>query len=202
MRLSHYLHLLRFEDRLRTYGFYEETALLAIRIYLDIFDRRKNGGDSTLESEPAQLSASEQKKLKNKAKKALKKEMESKSKGQGQGGKQKEKEKVEAECLTPQKSTYVAKDLENVLDPLAEATIFLKPLLDLLGDRLTTHEAAFKIAQRKEKPLLMLRALQGARRVAGGSSEVKAMKEELTKFRAGAKLHSAVASVLNLVAEV
>ena len=202
MRLSHYLHLLRFEDRLRTYGFYEETALLAIRIYLDIFDRRKNGGDSTLESEPAQLSASEQKKLKNKAKKALKKEMESKSKGQGQGGKQKEKEKVEAECLTPQKSTYVAKDLENVLDPLAEATIFLKPLLDLLGDRLTTHEAAFKIAQRKEKPLLMLRALQGARRVAGGSSEVKAMEEELTKFRAGAKLRSAVASVLNLVAEV
>merc|ERR1711990_840388 len=100
------------------------------------------------------LSASEEKKLKNKAKKALKKEMESKSKGQG--GKQKEKEKIEAECLTPQKTTYIAKDLENVPDPLKEATSFLKPLLELLGDRLTTQEAAFKIAQRKGKPLLML----------------------------------------------
>jgi len=200
IRLSHYVHLLRFEDRLRTYGFYEETALLAIRIYLDIFDTRKNGGDSTLESEPAQLSASEEKKLKNKAKKALKKEMESKSKGQG--GKQKEKEKVEAECLTPQKSTYVAKDLENVADPLAEATIFLKPLLDLLGDRLTTHRAAFEIALRKEKPLLMLRALQGARRVAASdSSDVKTMEEELTKFQAAAKLSSVVTSVINLLAE-
>ena len=197
MRLSHYLHLLRFEDRLHTYGFYEETALLAIRIYLDIFDRRRKGGDSTLESEPAQLSASEQKKLKNKAKKALKKEIESKSKGQG--GKQKEKEKVEAECLTPQKSTYVAKDLENVADPLAEATLFLKPLLDLLGDRLTTHEAAFEIAQRKEKPLLMLRAVLGGRRVAAGSREVKSMEEKLSKFQAAAKLSSAVASVLNFV---
>ena len=199
MRLSHYLHLLRFEDRLHTYGFYEETALVAIRIYLDIFDRRRKGGDSTLESEPAQLSASEQKKLKNKAKKALKKEIESKSKGQG--GKQKEKEKVEAECLTPQKSTYVAKDLENVADPLAEATLFLKPLLDLLGDRLTTHEAAFEIAQRKEKPLLMLRALQGGRRVGGGSREVKSMEEKLSKFQAAAKLSSAVASVLSFVDE-
>ena len=196
MRLSHYVQLLRFEDRLRSYGFYEDTALLAIRIYLDIYDRRRNGGNSNLECEAIPLSASEQKKLKNKAKKALKKEMESKSKSQG--GKQKEKEKIEAECLTPQKTTYIAKDLENVPDPLKEATSFLKPLLDLLGDRLTTQEAAFKIAQRKGKPLLMLRAIQGATRVAEGSIELKAMEEELGTFLTGAKLSSKVAGMLKL----
>ena len=141
------------------------------------------------------LSASEQKKLKNKAKKALKKEMESKAKGPG--GKQKEKEKVEAECLTPQKTTYCAKDLENVKDPLAEAESFLKPLLDLLGHRLTTHQAAFEIALRKEKPLLMLRAIQGASRAATGRDDVKWMGETLRKFLGGVKLSPVITSVLN-----
>ena len=195
MRLSHYVQLLRFEDQLRTYGFYEEAALLAIKIYLEIYDLRKNGTGNSIESEQVPLSASEQKKLKNKAKKALKKEMESKAKGPG--GKQKEKEKVEAECLTPQKTTYCAKDLENVKDPLAEAESFLKPLLDLLGHRLTTHQAAFEIALRKEKPLLMLRAIQGASRAATGRDDVKWMGETLRKFLGGVKLSPVITTVLN-----
>merc|ERR1719350_510466 len=104
MRLSHYVSLLRFENRLRTFGFYEEAAQLAISIYLDIFDRQQQGGD-TREARPSELSASELRKMRNKAKKAeKKKEQESKVKEPVKA----KAEKVEAECLTPQTMTYSA----------------------------------------------------------------------------------------------
>jgi len=178
MRLCHYVDLLRFEDRLRTFGFYEPAAQLAISIYVDMFDRTKEEQVKTV-SQESELSLSEQKKQRNKAKKALKKEQEAK-------GKVKEKarsEKVEAECLTPKKTVYSALELETTSSPLECAMEFLRPLQCVLGDKLDTQLAAFQVARRRGKPLLMLQAAKRAGSLEPKSERVTHMWETLQKWQ-------------------
>ena len=178
MRLRHYVDLLRFEDRLRTFGVFSEAGQLAIGIYLEVHDRRLGGGAGGAATGSEQ-SDSEARKQRNKAKKAARKEQEMRSQKQGKT----RVEKVEAECLTPQKVTYSAQELESVADPLEEALKYLAPLQEVLGEKLTTHTAAFEVALRREKPLQMLRALRGAERAAPGSLEVARMEARLVDWR-------------------
>merc|ERR1711970_472433 len=68
--------------------------------------------------------------------------------------------KPEEEPEKPVKKIFVAGELEATKTPLIEATVFLKPLQDLLPGKIETHLAAFEISYRKEKTLLMLQALK------------------------------------------
>merc|ERR1711874_760383 len=75
-------------------------------------------------------------------------------------GKHTNVKKVEDEPEKPTRKVYNAKELEAIKTPLKEATSFLKPLQELLSDKIETHIAAFEISYRKEKPLLMLQSLK------------------------------------------
>jgi len=160
MRLCSYVGLLRLEDSLMKYGFYEQAAHIAIGIYLDMHDDTKvvvttNGVHQSV----AELNESELRKMKNKAQKAKRKEQEEKTKAQTKQ-KPSNTKKPEEEPEKPVKKIFIAEELEATKTPLIEATVFLKPLQDLLPDKIETHLAAFEISYRKEKPLLMLQALK------------------------------------------
>ena len=161
------------------YGFYEKAAHIAIGIYLDMFDGAKtetvtNGVHQSV----ADLNESELRKMKNKAKKAKRKEQEEKAKApiKPKPGNPK---KMEEEPEKPAKKVFSAEQLESTKTPLNEATNFLKPLQDLLGDRLETHLAAFEISYRKEKPLLML---QAAKRALGIDTKHPKVIENIKKY--------------------
>ena len=190
MRLSHYVEMLRFEDRLRTFGFFEEVAQIAVSIYLELHDRATGVIAPEEEKENLALSESEKRKLRNKAKKAQQKEKEAKSKGKPKP------EKVEAECLTPQKITYSPRELESTTSPMEEALRFLAPLQDVLGDRISTQLLVFEVALRRNKPLLMLRAVKRAEIVAPGCEEVTALNERLRGWLAGRRVGEVVAKLL------
>ena len=160
MRLCAYVGLLRLEDNLMKYGFYEKAAHIAIGIYLDMHDGTKvevvtNGVHQSV----AELNESEVRKMKNKAKKAKRKEQEEKTKAQTKQ-KPSNTKKAEEEPEKPVKKIFIAGELEATKTPLIEATSFLTPLQDLLPGKIETHLAAFEISYRKEKTLLMLQALK------------------------------------------
>jgi len=197
MRLCAYVDLLRLEDNLMKYGFYEKAAHLAIGMYLAMHDGAKtetvtNGVHQSV----ADLNESELRKMKNKAKKAKKKEQDAKAKAQPKPkpGNQK---KVEEEPEKPAKKVFSAEQLEATTTPLNEATNFLKPLQELLGDRIETHLAAFEISYRKEKPLLMLQATKRAHSIDEKHPKVLESIKRYHEYVSNKKHHSnAVQSVL------
>jgi len=162
MRLCAYADLLRLEDNLVKYGFYEKGAHIAIDMYLAMHDgTKKETVSNGVNQSVTNLNESELRKMKNKAKKAQRKVQEATAKAQTKP-KQINAKKTEEEPEKPAKKVFIAEQLEATTTPLEEAFNFLKPLQELLGDRLETHLAAFEISYRKEKPLLMLQAAKRA----------------------------------------
>jgi len=179
MRLCAYMDLLRLEDNLMKYGFYEKVAHIAIEIYLAMHDGTETESVTNgVHQSVAELNESEKRKLKNKAKKAKRKEQEEKAKTQTKP-KQGNTKKVEEEPYKPAKKLFIANELEATKAPLNEATFFIKPLQELLADEIETHLAAFEISYRKEKPLLMLQAVQ---RSAAIDKEHPAVRENIKKY--------------------
>merc|ERR1712227_820446 len=71
MTLSKYVDMLRLEDQLREHRFFRCAAVIAIEIYIQIFDGVWNPDTGKSGSEEAKLSESELKKLKKKQKSGL-----------------------------------------------------------------------------------------------------------------------------------
>jgi len=160
LRLCAYVDLLNLEDNLKKFGFYKEAATVAIQIYLDMHDGKTFvGSNENLLNEISEVEESDNKKMKNKAKKAKMKEEAMKTKLKGKPGKvTKNTTNVEHK----EKQNLNHEELEATKSPLEEATVFLKPLQELLGQQIETQFLAFEINYRKGKPLLMLQALRKA----------------------------------------
>ena len=196
MRLCAYLGLLRLEDKLMKYGFYETTAHIAIGIYLDMHDGTKvEAVTNGVHQSVAHLNESELRKMKNKAKKAKRKEQEEKEKVQikPKAGNTK---KSEEEPEKPMKKVFNAEELEATKTPLDEASSFLKPLQELLADRLETHLAAFEISYRKGKPLLMLQAVRRAQAIDQEHTTVKENVKRYSEYISSKKQSNIVQSIL------
>ena len=67
----------------------------------------------------------------------------------------------------------------QISDPLMEALKFLKPLQEMFPESLSTHFAAFDIYFQKDKPLLMLKAVNQLQCI--DKSDQKVI-ETVTKF--------------------
>ncbi|KAK1886095.1 N-alpha-acetyltransferase 15 NatA auxiliary subunit [Dissostichus eleginoides] len=133
MTLRSYVDLLKLEDVLRMHPFYYKAATSAIQIYLSLHDNPLTDDSKELQADTANLSDKELKKLRNKQRRAQKKEE-----------------------LIPDK-------LVKVENPLEEAVKFLMPLKHLVKDKIDTHLMAFEIYFGKvEKYLLMLQSVKRA----------------------------------------
>ncbi|KAL7023109.1 hypothetical protein ACKWTF_012493 [Chironomus riparius] len=169
MTLRSYVDLLRLENRLRDHPFYFKAAKCAIEVYIKLFDEPLKASSATEEIDLENLSPAELKKLKNKQRKAKKKaEVENAQQAKAekkkeQYNKSKQQQNQDSgDPEAPQLDELIPEKLERTEDPLSKAIEFLKPLQMLSSGLIETHLMTFEIYYRKNKVLIMLKALKKA----------------------------------------
>jgi len=174
MTLRSYVALLRLEDVLKYHPFYFTAARIAIEVYLRLYDKPLGDNEMTQDVNPANVSASELKKIISKQRKAKKKQAaanladnQSHNHAQGQSINQANSNSSGEKSETGLSSEtwgekLIPSKLERTPDPLNEALKFLKPLQQLAKDRIETHLLAFEIYYRRQKCMLMLQSLKRA----------------------------------------
>lgn len=179
MTLRSYVDLLRLENRLRDHPFYFKAAKCAIEVYIKLFDEPLQASSTTEEIDIENLSPAELKKLRNKQRKAKKKaELENAQaakaeKKKEQYNKSKQQQNQDSgDPEAPQLDELIPEKLERVEDPLSKAIDFLKPLQMLSQGLLETHLLTFEIYYRKNKVLIMLKALKKAYSIDPNSAAV------------------------------
>ncbi|XP_065564396.1 N-alpha-acetyltransferase 15, NatA auxiliary subunit-like isoform X2 [Artemia franciscana] len=173
MTLRSYMTLLRLEDKIRDHNFYFKAASCAIDVYLQLYDNPNLADEQPKENGEVhvELSANE-KKLKSKLKKAQKKAEMEKAMQKEQNEKREmhmknKQNPQDREPEPPSQDELIPSRLLKTDSPLKEAIKFLMPLQQLQYQRLETHLYAFEIYIRKQKPLLVIRSLKRAVKVAG-----------------------------------
>ena len=149
MRLCNYVELLRLEDSVYQNSDYQLTAQIAIEVLLNIHDISKT----------------------NKNHKDLTK---NKGNNSHKNAKNKHKKNIKSANLPELNESIL-----QISDPLMEALKFLKPLQEMFPESLSTHFAAFDIYFQKDKPLLMLKAVNQLQCI--DKSDQKVI-ETVTKF--------------------
>lgn len=169
MTLRSYVELLRLENRLRDHPFYFRAARCAIEVYIKLFDEPLQSDSSKEEMDIENLSPAELKKLKNKQRKAQKKaELESAEAAKAEKKKEQfnktrqHQNQDSGDPEAPQLDELIPEKLERPEDPLGKAIDFLKPLQMLSQGLIETHLLTFEIFYRKNKLLIMLKALKCA----------------------------------------
>lgn len=148
MTLRSYIKLITFTDHLRDSEFYVDASLLAIQIYLDLYEtpfRTKAEIDEA--NHLATLTPSERKKLLSKQRKQEMKEEATKS-------------VVLAEPAVVKDKDPEGLELVKVKAPLDEALKFLKPLQLYAPANISVPLIAFEVFCRRGKLLLMLQSLK------------------------------------------
>ncbi|PWA64291.1 tetratricopeptide repeat (TPR)-containing protein [Artemisia annua] len=155
MTLRSYIEMLRFQDRLHAHAYFRKAAAGAIRCYIKLYDSPPKSSTEE-DDEMAKLPASQKKKLRQKQRKAAKKEAEVKSEEANVGNVSKSgKKNVKAVDPDPN-----GEKLLQIEDPLMEAGKYLKLLQKHSSDYLETHLLSFEVNMRKQKILLALQALK------------------------------------------
>jgi len=163
MTLQSYIGLLRLEDILHSHPFYFKVARCAIQMYLHLCDNPlgalKDGNSENTEN----LTAAEVKKLRNKQRKAAKKEQQKKAaKEEEEKKKEANKPKTENEPDVPRLENLEPEKLARPSDPLEMARHFLRPLQTFAASEIMTHLFAFEVFVRRDKILLMLQSIKRA----------------------------------------
>ncbi|OUZ99684.1 Tetratricopeptide repeat-containing domain [Macleaya cordata] len=161
MTLRAYVEMLKFQDRLHSHAYFHKAAAGAIRCYVKLYDcPSKSSNDE--DDEMSKLLPAQKKKLRQKQRKAearAKKEAEDKNEeestatGNSKSGKRQHAKPVD---LDP----HGVKLLQQVEDPLLEATKYLKLLQKNSSDSLETHLLSFEVNMRRQKVLLAYQAVK------------------------------------------
>ncbi|RNA23874.1 N-alpha-acetyltransferase auxiliary subunit [Brachionus plicatilis] len=164
MTLSSYVDMLRLEDRIKSHPFFYKASKIAIEIYLRLNDNPLKEMGAELDTNTENLSPAELKKLKNKQKKQQLKAQNEKEKQQQLEQKRKElnkqKNKEDSDLEQPIEEELLPEKLERPENPLEECNRFLKPIEEFAAQYPETHYLAFQVYYRKNKPLLMMKALK------------------------------------------
>jgi hypothetical protein len=172
MTLRAYVEMLSWEATVRNHRFFYKAANNAINIYLRLYDSPLNQAKISADQQAdTNLSEEEKKTLQKSAKKAAQKE----KKLAEQRAAEDETKRKEAAAKSKKKNAnsdepvVEDKDPDGVelvkLEPLQESTRWLKELLFYSPHILQTHIQAANIYLRKNKPLLVLRALLQAKKI-------------------------------------
>merc|ERR1712130_638085 len=143
MTLSKYIDMLRLEDRLREHRFFRCAAVIAIEIYIQIYDGTWNPDTGKATNNAAKLSETELKKLRSKKKKAAKKIEAEKEK---QKNSKKTNEPIKEDPLEPEKLLKEAQ--EKALEKAKEWSHWLE---DLSPEWLSGQLLCYQVAKRRRK---------------------------------------------------
>ncbi|KAL2455833.1 tetratricopeptide repeat (TPR)-containing protein [Forsythia ovata] len=157
MTLRTYVEMLKFQDRLHSYSYFQKAAVGAIKCYLKLYDSpSKSAADE--DDEMSKLPPSQKKKLRQKQRKAearAKKEAEVKEETNVTAVSKSGKRPVKPVDPDPR-----GEKLLMVEDPLMEATKYLKLLQKHSSESIETHLLSFEVNMRKQKTLLALQAVK------------------------------------------
>ncbi|THD20369.1 N-alpha-acetyltransferase 16 NatA auxiliary subunit [Fasciola hepatica] len=173
--LRAYIQTIRLEDRLRNHPSYFDVAKLAIEIYLHLHAQPLGADGTDADRDQNNLSTSEAKKLRNKQRKAARKaeaeaarvRAEQERREQAARSRQVGAEDNDTDRPAPADSGLDPNILARPTNPLEEASNFLTPLMELSPKRIEVHCLAYEIYERKNKLLLMLKAIKLGRKLAG-----------------------------------
>jgi len=191
--LKAYVAMLRMQERLYSHKFFRRAAKDAIKIYLELFDRKARGegenNDNGEDGKDAEMSAADKKKQKMKDKRDKKKAEPKAAPGLGKDGKPK---KVDED---PEGKLLLEKD------PMEEANKLVKRLVKNASTDSATHVLTYDIFIRQGKFLHCLHALIRLWTLSGGDKLHYKLIEPLTHFCFVANLekedmHSAVRDVI------
>lgn len=154
MTLSKYVDMIRLEDTLREHRFFRCAAVIAIEIYIQIYDGVWNPETGKSSDGENQLSESELKKLKNKRKKqnAIKKQLEDKKK---KDTNKKTNEPIKEDPLEPEKLIQ-----EASTKSIEKAKEWTKWLEELSPEWLRGQVLSYQVARRRRRWLQALRCLK------------------------------------------
>lgn len=177
MTLCSYVDMLRLEDRIKSHPFFFAAAQTALEVYLHLYDNPLSDAEVDAHASEENLTPSELKKLKSKQKKQQIKAQQEKEKQQQIEAKKKELSKQRAkedggEVEATNEEELHADKLERPENALEECTRFLKPLEEFASTYVETHVLAFEVYSRKNKPMLMLRAIKKLKQLAEKSSSL------------------------------
>lgn len=187
MTLCAYVDMLRLEDRIKSHEFFFKAAKTAIEVYLHLHDFPLPDSEIDANTDVANLTPSELKKLKNKQKKQQIKAQQEKEKQQQIEQKKKELNKQKAkedggEVETTNEEELQADKLERPENALEECSRFLKPLEEFASTYLETHVLAFEVYFRKNKIMLMLRAVKKLKGLTNKPSSTASLESVEAKF--------------------
>jgi len=189
--LRSYVAMLRMQERLYSHKFYRAAAKDAIRIYVDLHDRKARGevvtGKGEGDGNEAEMSPAERKKMKHMKARQAKKE-EPVSKATPVGGKPK---KVDDD---PEGEKLLEKD------PMQEASKLVKTLVTYCDADAATHALTYEVFSRQGKLLHCLQALNRLWKMAGEDWTNHKLAEPLLHFCFKARLDDP--SVPSVVREV
>ncbi|KAH8095846.1 hypothetical protein JL720_3178 [Aureococcus anophagefferens] len=185
MTLRAYVSVLRFEDGIRGHKFFRRAAKAAGDLYVLLADADARDSAAAAEAAKAAPEAAGAvdakaakalaKREKAKQRKAAAKEAEAKAKADAEaeaakkaeaadGGKKEVKKEEKREDDDPDGAKLAAKA------PLDEALRLSEALRDHAAGYAETHELAFDVALRRQKPLMALRALRKLEKTAGADA--------------------------------
>jgi peptide alpha-N-acetyltransferase len=179
--LRSYIDLLRFEKRAHGHKFYQQAARRVVEGYVYIFDAKQRGED--LHSKVLKFNKTEDSTVNGVEEKRDKKKKKA-------GDEDEEEEKGDAK----EKEYTMSVNLE---DPLSAAIPFAKELVQYNSTRLTSWTLNAQLYLKRDKPLLVLKHLLGARNIDAECTAVKCLAKDLyAKVDAAIDLNDHVKSVL------
>jgi len=175
LTLRAYTALLSMTDVIRGHKFYQKVALLAAECYIGLHDvpygsKEREEADAKL----AGMTAAERKKMLSKERKKAKQAAMKAAKAGGAKAKAKASDDGE-EKKTPTDAAAEGERLAKTDKPLDMALKFLAPLIKQVDDSVEVQRVAFEVYARKQKILLMLRAVKKAKAIAPGGAVVHRM---------------------------
>ncbi|XP_047141006.1 N-alpha-acetyltransferase 15, NatA auxiliary subunit isoform X1 [Hydra vulgaris] len=185
--LCAYIKLLKLEDVIRNHSFYFDAARIAIKCYIELYDKPYSSEEGGAENNKGSMSDKEFKKLKSKQRRAQKKQ-------------QIEEEKKDHKEVEMKKNDDGKPDplvLVKCKNPLEEAVKFLRPLQLLSKQKIETHLMAYEIYSRTNKPLLMLQSVKRAYHCDPTNSQLHCcLVEFLAKVREEAGSYNAIVKLV------
>ncbi|KAI8053722.1 NMDA receptor-regulated protein 1-domain-containing protein [Syncephalis plumigaleata] len=164
--IQSYLRLLKFEDTIYTSPVYVETADLAIKAYLKLYDEpqmatggaavNNTEGGASANASAVDTSTMTPSELKKYMSKLRKQEAKIKEQQQQQKAKESRSDTTKKAASTTTEEDKDGKSYLETKDPLAAATQWLQILQTHLPNHVNTHILGFEVAIRKQKPLLAL----------------------------------------------
>ncbi|KRY31023.1 N-alpha-acetyltransferase 16, NatA auxiliary subunit, partial [Trichinella spiralis] len=174
-----YIQLLRLEDCLREHRFFFRAAKCALKVYLSIYDSPSDSGTGIDNAAQNGASSRELRKLHRKQKKQAAKAEQQRLNKVKSNIKSKQ-DGIADDCKRqPQIS---AEKLASTSQPLEDALVFLRPLIQLNCTYPQAYFLGFEVYYRKNKPLLMLLCIKRAERIDPDNAQLHVCKVKYLKY--------------------